>query len=93
MPVPPGAWRSPLSAADPSAAGTEYGQLAVANGGRTVCWTELRPFEGGRSVVLRRVGAGFDWSTTKCGQGEVLLLAVMSRRSSTAGLAVKEHDE
>ncbi|MCW2667350.1 MAG: peptidase prolyl oligopeptidase active site domain protein [Frankiales bacterium] len=58
MTPPAGAWPSPLSAADASAAGTEYGQLAVTDGGRTVWWTELRPSQGGRSIVLRSVDGG-----------------------------------
>ncbi len=38
MTAAPGARPSPLSAADASAAGTHYGQLAVTDAGRTVWW-------------------------------------------------------
>ena len=55
---PPGAWPSPLSAADVATAAVAYGQVAVTDGGRTVWWSESRPTEAGRTTVLRRTGDG-----------------------------------
>jgi dipeptidyl aminopeptidase/acylaminoacyl peptidase len=54
----PGAWPSPLSAADVAAGGVSYTDVAVSDGGATVWWTENRPAEDGRTVLLRRRGSG-----------------------------------
>jgi dienelactone hydrolase len=51
---PPGSWPSRLSAQSVATAGVAYGQVGLTDGGRTVCWTESRPSEGGRTTVLRR---------------------------------------
>lgn len=53
--VPYGAWPSPISAELVAAGGVGVAGPAVA--GDTVWWSELRPTEGGRSVL---VSAGLD---------------------------------
>lgn len=61
MPIPPGAWPSPLSAARaaaPHAPQTAYAGVAVSGDGQTVWWAETRPNDGGRMTVLRRAGHG-----------------------------------
>ena len=55
-PVPYGAWPSPLTAAD-----VARGMIRLAAPrlvGTEVWWSEGRPAEGGRSVVVRRDAAG-----------------------------------
>ena len=54
----PGAWPSPLSAAEVAAGGVHLGDVALSDGGTTVWWTELRPTEGGRTTVLRKRADG-----------------------------------
>ena len=54
----PGAWPSPLTAAQVARAGVSYGEVAVTDEGRTVWWSESRPAEAGRTTVLRRTGDG-----------------------------------
>jgi len=51
-PVPYGAWPSPISAEDVARAGEWLDFVAARDG--TVWWSQLRPAEGGRLVVLRR---------------------------------------
>jgi len=48
--APYGAWRSPLTA-DTTAAGVRLSELQL--DGDTIYWTELRPAEAGRSVLVR----------------------------------------
>ena len=57
-PLPGGSWPSPLTAEQVAQAGTQYGEVAVTDGGRTVWWSESRPAQGGRTTVLRRTGDG-----------------------------------
>jgi dipeptidyl aminopeptidase/acylaminoacyl peptidase len=52
--VPYGAWPSPISAELVAAGGVGVSGPAVV--GDTIWWSELRPLEGGRSVVVRRRG-------------------------------------
>jgi dipeptidyl aminopeptidase/acylaminoacyl peptidase len=52
--IPYGAWPSPISAADVARSGVRLGFVAVA--GDEVWWTEGRPSEGGRQVVVSRQG-------------------------------------
>jgi len=54
----PGAWPSPLKAADVAAGSVTLGAVALTDGGHTVWWTESRPAERGRTTVLRRTGDG-----------------------------------
>lgn len=54
----PGAWPSPLSAADVARAGISLQSLAVDAGGQRVWWAEGRPAESGRTAVLRRGADG-----------------------------------
>ena len=54
--LPGGSWPSPLTAEQVAEAGTQYGEVAVTGGGRTVWWSESRPAQGGRTTVLRRTG-------------------------------------
>jgi dipeptidyl aminopeptidase/acylaminoacyl peptidase len=54
--LPYGTWPSPLSADLLATAGVGLG--AVALDGDAVWWTELRPAEGGRTVLVRQVGDG-----------------------------------
>ena len=54
--LPGGSWPSPLTAGQVAQAGTQYGEVAVTDGGRTVWWSESRPAQGGRTTVLRRTG-------------------------------------
>ena len=56
--LPGGSWPSPLTAEQVAEAGTQYGGVAVTDGGRTVWWSESRPAQGGRTTVLRRTGDG-----------------------------------
>ena len=56
--LPGGSWPSPLTAEQVAQAGTQYGEVAVTDGGRTVWWSESRPAQGGRTTVLRRTGDG-----------------------------------
>ncbi len=49
--APYGSWRSPISAASIARGGISLTGLAVSNG--HVYWSEARPTEGGRSVVVR----------------------------------------
>jgi dipeptidyl aminopeptidase/acylaminoacyl peptidase len=52
--TPPGAWPSPISAADVARGGVLLGAVALDSGGRRVWWSEGRPGEGGRVALLRR---------------------------------------
>lgn len=57
MALPFGSWPSPISAAQVAAGGTGLTGPAVrsdAEGHTQVFWSELRPVEGGRSVLVRR---------------------------------------
>ena len=54
--APFGAWPSPLQAAQLAAGNVRFGQLAVL--GDAVLWSEGRPREGGRNVVVECDGAG-----------------------------------
>jgi dipeptidyl aminopeptidase/acylaminoacyl peptidase len=56
--LPGGSWPSPLTAEQVAQAGTQYGEVAVTGGGRTVWWSESRPAQGGRTTVLRKTGGG-----------------------------------
>ena len=56
--LPGGSWPSPVTAEQVAQAGTQYGTVAVTDGGRTVWWSESRPAQGGRTTVLRRTGDG-----------------------------------
>ena len=56
-----GSWPSPITAAAVSSGGIGLGGPAVRNradGQAEVWWSELRPTEGGRAVLVRRVGDG-----------------------------------
>jgi dipeptidyl aminopeptidase/acylaminoacyl peptidase len=55
-PVPYGAWPSPLTAADVARGGIRLTAPRLV--GTEVWWSEGRPAEGGRSVVVRRDAAG-----------------------------------
>jgi len=57
---PYGAWPSTISAADVARAGIRLGDVALVPGpaGEEVWWTEGRPAEGGRQVVVRRTPGG-----------------------------------
>ncbi|MEZ5077733.1 MAG: S9 family peptidase [Solirubrobacterales bacterium] len=55
--APFGSWRSPISAADVARAGRRLGAAAIAADG-AVWWTEGRPEEGGRVVLMRRPAGG-----------------------------------
>ena len=48
--APFGSWASPLSAAELAAATVRFGQIALAGG--SVFWSEGRPAEEGRNVVV-----------------------------------------
>lgn len=48
-----GSWNSPISAADVAAGGVRFGHLEAS--GHGVYWTETRPEEKGRSVLVRSV--------------------------------------
>ena len=48
---PYGSWVSPISAADIAAGAVGLSEVRLA--GRDVYWIEMRPTEGGRSVVVR----------------------------------------
>lgn len=61
MTEPYGSWPSPLSAAQVAEGGTGLSGPAVrpdADGRTEVWWAELRPSEGGRSVLVRRRSGG-----------------------------------
>ncbi|MBI5157484.1 MAG: S9 family peptidase [Acidimicrobiia bacterium] len=55
--VPFGSWPSPISAADTARSGMRFLDT-IAVDGSDVYWVESRPQEGGRSVIVRRSGAG-----------------------------------
>lgn len=55
--APFGSWRSPISAADVARGGRRLGAPAIAADG-AVWWTEGRPEEGGRTVLVRRPRGG-----------------------------------
>ena len=54
--TPYGTWPSPLSAAVVAAGGVRLG--GAVQRGDEIWWSELRPAEGGRSVVVKRSGEG-----------------------------------
>ena len=54
--APFGSWKSPISAAMLVAKSVRFGDLSI--DGDTVYWTELRPEEQGRSVIVRRTKEG-----------------------------------
>ncbi len=54
--APYGSWKSPLTPAMVASAGVALGQLRLADG--DLYWTELRPTEGGRLVIVRRTADG-----------------------------------
>jgi dipeptidyl aminopeptidase/acylaminoacyl peptidase len=54
--APCGAWASPITAALIAEAGIGLGALSAAGG--DLFWTELRPREGGRTVIVRRDRGG-----------------------------------
>ena len=56
MVAPYGAWKSPLTADVLLASALGLGELQL--DGETVFWTELRPNEGGRTVLVRRTPDG-----------------------------------
>jgi len=64
--APYGSWRSPISAADVARAGRRLGAPAIAADG-AVWWTEGRPEEGGRVVLMRRPEGGEPETVTPAG--------------------------
>ena len=52
MVAPYGAWKSPLTADVLLASALGLSELQL--DGETIYWTELRPSEGGRTVLVRR---------------------------------------
>ncbi len=56
--TPYGAWPSPISAADVAKAGIQLGRVAIVGdpAAAETWWSEARPAEGGRQVVVRRCG-------------------------------------
>ncbi|WP_119069324.1 alpha/beta hydrolase family protein [Rubrobacter indicoceani] len=54
--APYGSWRSPISAGDISSGGVGLGQIQL--DGEAVYWSEVRPKEGGRTVIVRRAEDG-----------------------------------
>ncbi len=54
--APFGSWRSPITAARVAAGGVALGDAAV--DGNAIYWSEARPGEGGRVVVVRRAADG-----------------------------------
>jgi dipeptidyl aminopeptidase/acylaminoacyl peptidase len=102
QPLPPGTWPSPLTAEAVAAGGVALGPVAVTDGGRTVWWTESRPAEGGRSVVLRRTGegppeevvpAGFDARTRVHEYGGRCWLPVVDEGQPGGGLLTSAHGD
>lgn len=63
--APYGSWPSPLGAADVAAASVRLGSPRVDAG--TVYWTEARPADGGRNVVVRRLTATVASDVTPAG--------------------------
>ncbi|MDB4894596.1 MAG: peptidase (acylaminoacyl-peptidase) family [Firmicutes bacterium] len=56
MEKPYGSWKSPLTAELVTAASLKFEQIAL--DGNDIYWTESRPAEGGRSVIVRRTPDG-----------------------------------
>jgi dipeptidyl aminopeptidase/acylaminoacyl peptidase len=65
--APYGSWPSPLGAAEVAAASVRLGAPRVDAG--TAYWTESRPAEGGRSVLVRRAPGGPATDVTPAGFG------------------------
>src|SRR5688572_28244931 len=54
--APYGTWKSPITSDAIIAAAVTLGEIRVA--GKDVYWSELRPSEGGRTVIVRRTPDG-----------------------------------
>ena len=60
-----GSWKSPLTAT--AIASESFGLAQVAIDGDDLYWTETRPWEGGRSVIVRRSAGGETTDVTPAG--------------------------
>ncbi|PPR57088.1 MAG: Dipeptidyl aminopeptidase BIII [Alphaproteobacteria bacterium MarineAlpha4_Bin2] len=56
--APYGSWASPIDAESIALGSVRLGQIML--DGANIYWSELRPFEGGRTTIMRRDGGGAD---------------------------------
>lgn len=82
--APYGSWRSPLTAANVASGGVQIAALSPHGGG--LLWTEMRPAEGGRTVVVRHSPDGRTEDATPAG------FNVRTRVHEYGGGAFTAHD-